>query len=104
MKLELLEPNNGEFPISHRYAKYRVILSDGDKRHTVYFGDNRYIDHTTDPTHDADRKKRYLARHIMRENFADPTTAGFWSANLLWNKTNVSDSLADIKKRFPDLK
>ena len=103
MKLELLEPNDGAFPMSHRYAKYRVILSDGKKRHTVYFGDNRYVDFTH-PPHDVDRKKRYLARHRMRENFADPTTAGFWSANLLWNKTTVSDSLADIKKRFPDLK
>ena len=102
MKFKSLHPNDSSFPMSHHYAKYKVVLEDGDKTHTVYFGDNRYDDYTIKG--DDLQKKRYLARHIMRENFSDPLSRGFWSANLLWNKKTVSDSLEDIFKRFPELK
>jgi len=95
MKLVKLEKNKGQFPSSRRYAKYRAIL---EPKRTVYFGDNRYGDYTT--TGDESRKENYLARHRAREDFSDPTTAGFWSANLLWNKPSVRASLADIQRRF----
>ncbi len=102
MKFVSLDPNDGKFPVSHKYAKYRVVIEDEGKHHTIYFGDNRYEDFTSHG--DEMRKKRYLARHQMRENFEDPTTAGFWSARLLWNKKTVSDSLKDIFAKFPGLK
>jgi hypothetical protein len=44
-----------------------------------------------------ERKQRYIIRHKKRENWKDPTTASFWS---LWNKTTITESLADTKKRF----
>jgi len=95
MKLVKLEKNRGQFPRTRQYAKYRAIL---EPKKTVYFGDNRYEDFTSH--HDEARKQNYLARHRAREDFHDPTTAGFWSANLLWNKPSVRESLADIQRRF----
>lgn len=94
-----LERNNGQFPSSRKYKKYRVLLENPKK--TIYFGDNRYEDYTM--THDEERKRNYLARHDAREDFNDYRTAGFWSANLLWNKTSVAASLKDIRRRFPGI-
>jgi len=39
-------------------------------------------------------------RHEKRENWNDPTTAGFWSRWLLWNKETIDESMRDINKRF----
>lgn len=102
MKFMSLEPNDGNFPISHHYAKYKIVLDDGEKHKTIYIGDNRYEDYTMH--HDEMRKRRYLSRHRAIERFEDPTTAGFWAARLLWNKKTVSDSLSDILQKFPELK
>jgi hypothetical protein len=95
MKLVSLTANNGSFPTSHQHKKYKVVL---EPKKTIYFGDNRYDDFTSH--HDEARKQNYLTRHRARENFHDPTTAGFWSANLLWNKPTIAASLRDIKRRF----
>ena len=54
-----------------------------------------YLHHTND-----NRKERYIKRHEKRENWNDPTTAGFWSKRLLWNKKSLKDSMHDINKRF----
>jgi hypothetical protein len=102
MKLQSLEPNKGQFPQTHQYAKFRVMLVGANRTKTVYFGDNRYEDYTMH--HDPARKQRYLNRHRAREDFSNPETAGFWSANLLWNKPTIVGSLRDIFKQFPYLK
>jgi hypothetical protein len=46
------------------------------------------------------RKNSYIARHKVRENWADPSTAGFWSRWILWNLPTVSASLKDTINRF----
>ena len=58
-------------------------------------GSSTYLDHK-------DEKKRlaYVARHRVNENFNDPLTAGSLSRYILWNKTTLSASIADFKKRF----
>ena len=58
-------------------------------------GGSTYIDHK-----DEDKKKAYLARHRVREDWSDPTTAGALSRWLLWNLKTLSASIADFKKRF----
>ena len=58
-------------------------------------GFSDYLHHT-----DEGRKQLYIKRHEQRENWNDPTTAGFWSRWLLWNKNTIDDSITDINKRF----
>jgi hypothetical protein len=67
-------------------------------RKKVNFGakdSSTYIDH-----HDEKKRKAYIARHEVRENFNNPMTAGSLSRFLLWNKTTLAASIADFKKRF----
>ena len=79
--------------------KYDAVLDTGSGRtKTVSFGDASMEDYTQHG--DQQRKKSYLARHAVRENWSDPTTAGFWAKNILWNKPSVSASLAETKRRF----
>jgi len=58
-------------------------------------GSSTFLDHK-------DEKKRlaYVARHRVNENFNDPLTAGSLSRYILWNKTTLSASIADFKRRF----
>jgi hypothetical protein len=58
-------------------------------------GASDYIHH-----HNSERKKRYIERHERHENWKDPTTAGSLSRYVLWNKTSLSASIADYKRRF----
>ena len=74
---------------------------DGSK--TVSFGDPSYQDYRQHK--DKDRKEAYIARHKKNENWnaSGVKTAGFWSANLLWNKPTLKASIDDINKRFKNL-
>lgn len=65
---------------------------------TVKFGAYGMSDFTQHK--DEERKMRYEARHKKTENWDDPGTAGFWSKNLLWNKTTLHASLMDTKKKY----
>ena len=46
------------------------------------------------------RRERYIKRHEKRENWNDPTTAGFYARWVLWNKETIDESMRDINKRF----
>ena len=37
---------------------------------------------------------------MKNEKWDDPTTSGFWSKHLLWNKKSLKDSMHDINKRL----
>lgn len=81
--------------------KYTATIKDPQNRlHHIHFGARGYDDFTT--TNDEQRKKSYLARHGVTENWTSSgiLTAGFWSRWVLWNKKSVSASLQDLKKRF----
>ena len=89
--------------ISHendKKNKYRVILLDKDNYKTITFGAYGYNDFTT--TNDNNKKKAYIARHKVRENWEKSgiLTKGFWSRWVLWNKPTISKSVDDVKKRF----
>jgi hypothetical protein len=76
-----------------------IFESDTGRRKSVHFGSRGAADHTTTPQ-DKERKKRYLARHAKNENWNDPITAGALSRWILWNKSTLSASIADYKRRF----
>ena len=52
-----------------------------------------------------DRKEAYLSRHKKNENWgaSGVKTAGFWSANLLWNQPTLKASIDNINKRLKGL-
>ena len=50
-----------------------------------------------------DRKNRYIDRHKKNENWNDPTTAGFLSRWILWNKPTITESIRDTKRRFKNI-
>jgi hypothetical protein len=80
--------------------KWKVVLKNTttNRTKTIHFGNSDYEDYTQH--HDSTRKASYLARHQAREDWTDPTTAGFWSRWLLWNKPTLQGSLSDLRKQF----
>ena len=50
-------------------------------------------------------KEAYIARRKNNENhgLSGVKTAGFWPANLLWNKPTLKSSIDDIDKKFKSL-
>ena len=100
MKLLSIKP-------SERATKKYVAtfcLCDGEtkccdkERKRVHFGQkgsSTYIDHKDDKKKDA-----YIARHKVNENFNNPLSSGSLARFILWNKTTLSASISDFKKRF----
>ena len=79
--------------------KFDAVI-DGKK--TVSFGAKGYSDMTQ--RKDEERKKRYVNRHKKNENWNDPKTPGFYAKHVLWNKSTLQASVADLKKQVPKLK
>jgi len=71
---------------------------ESSREKTVHFGANGMSDYTIHK--DAERKKRYIARHAKNENFNNPITAGALSRWILWNKPSFRESVADYKRKF----
>ena len=78
--------------------KYSAVI-DGKK--TIHFGATGYSDYSVHK--DPERKQRYINRHKSREDWSDPTTAGFMSKNLLWNKPTLTESIKDTNNRFKNI-
>lgn len=80
--------------------KYKIVISnpDNNRNKTIFFGASNYDDYTIHK--DKDRKRRYISRHSLKENWNDPRTAGFYSRFILWNKPTIKESIKDIKRRF----
>ena len=72
-----------------------------DGKKTVSFGAAGMSDYTKHK--DDERKERYINRHKKKEDWSNPKTAGFYAKNVLWNKTSLQASVADINKKFPML-
>ena len=47
-----------------------------------------------------ERKSLYYARHIKREDWTKPMSAGTLSKYILWNKPTLKASIADYIKKF----
>ena len=83
--------------------KWMVTLDrERGRKKTVHFGQASASDF---PSHkDVQHRERYLDRQREREDWgaSGVETAGWWSRWLLWNRTSIAASLADIRKsRLP---
>jgi len=94
MKLLSVTKYRGKSP-----KRYTALFEDSTG-HTkkVAFGSrygNTYIDHGA-----LEKRKNWIARHRVRENWDDPYSAGALSRWLLWEKLSLSDAVRDYKIRF----
>ena len=82
--------------------KYKVVVEKEGRTHTIHFGDSTMKDYTLfSAVERAARKRAYLARHERREDWNDPTTAGFWSRHILWGThPSVSENLKWVRGAF----
>ncbi len=79
--------------------KYMAIFYDGDKKvKTTHFGAAGMSDFTKH--RDQQRKKSYLARHRVNQNWNDYKSAGALSRWILWNQPTFKGSVSAYKKRF----
>jgi GrpB-like predicted nucleotidyltransferase (UPF0157 family) len=47
----------------------------------------------------AEKKRRaYIARHKVNENWSNPNTAGYFSRWLLWEEPNINDAYKKIRQ------
>jgi hypothetical protein len=81
----------------HKYV-VTLLNKETGREKTIRFGAFGMSDFTQHK--DDKRKNNYIARHQVRENWADPSTSGFWSKHLLWNLKSISASLKDTINRF----
>lgn len=75
-----------------------VIMRENGRVKHIEFGDRRGSQYWLHK--DPAKKRAWIARHSVRENWNDPFTAGFWSRWLLWNKETLGESARDIEQRF----
>ena len=82
--------------------KYTAVVEKDGRKHTIHFGDASMKDYTLFSAEErAARKRAYISRHQGREDWSDPTTAGFWSRWVLWGDTpSVSENLKITKRRY----
>ena len=80
--------------------KYTMVFYDDEKKKikTTSFGSAGMSDYTKHK--DDERKQRYIKRHSANENWSDYKSAGSLSKNILWNKTSISASYSDYRKKF----
>lgn len=74
--------------------KWRVV----SPWYTVDFGGRGYSDYTIHK--DPARRLRYIQRHKKTEDWSDPTTAGFWSRWLLWEKPSLRSAITFVSKKL----
>jgi hypothetical protein len=91
--ISLKEANDNK----HKYI-VTLLNKDTGREKTIRFGEFGMSDFTQHK--DDQRKNNYIARHEVRENWSDPSTRGFWSKNILWNRSSISASLKDTINRF----
>jgi hypothetical protein len=84
--------------------KYVATFSKDGKTLTVRFGAYGYGDyikyHKQDKAVADTKRKAYIARHQVSENFNDPLTAGALSRWLLWEKPTLDEAMKAFKARF----
>lgn len=79
-----------------------TFTDDSGKKSTTHFGyakgnktGSTYIDHKN-----KDKKEAWLARHKVRGDFNNYKSASSLAKNILWNKTTLTASINDYKKKF----
>jgi hypothetical protein len=77
--------------------KYKYRVEHNNKN--IDFGANGYSDYILSKG-DNVKKKAYIARHKVREDWSDLSKKGTWSRFILWNKKSLNGSIKDMEKRF----
>lgn len=89
------------FKSDKKDKKYMVINENGKKIHFGAKNFNDYIIYNTIDKYIANKKKRaYISRHIVNENWKDINSPGFWSRFILWGKPTLLQSIKSTEKRF----
>ena len=87
--------------LSSNLHKYFVIIN--NKK--IQFGAEGYNDYTIyykkfGKEYADMKKKAYIGRHKVNENFNNPFTAGYYARWILWNKSTVQESFNDVKRKL----
>ena len=83
-------------PSPREEKRYMAVFDDGRVTHFGQAGGQTYIDHA-----DKYKRKAYLARHGVRENWTDPYSAGALSRFLLWGDyTSMARNIAKYKQKI----
>ena len=82
-------------PSTRKNKKYMAIFNN-DK--VVHVGSTGYSDFTINK--DENKKRNYIKRHQVNENFDDPYSPSALSRWILWNKPTLDESIRDYKIRF----
>lgn len=95
--------------------KAKIFLKDGGTRtegsatrqrrtKEVSFGASGYMDFTLYSKEDKElaeqKKKAYIARHKVNEDWTDASTAGFWSRWILWNQPTIEKSMDFMEDKY----
>lgn len=91
-------------PSTVKGKKLTAVFDINGKEKSVSFGQRGAKDFTIYSKEDKElaeqKKKSYIARHKVNEDFSDFMSAGSLAKNILWNKSTVQASVADFKKKF----
>ncbi len=93
-------------PSNRKDKRYQAVFCLCDKKNackgsnhkTVSFGQpgaTTFIDGASE-----EKKAAYIARHKVRENWSDPTSAGALSRFLLWSRRSLGEAVKEFKKKF----
>ena len=82
--------------------KHKMIAifydENGKKIRTIRFGSALHSDMTKHK--DQTRMELYLKRHMKRENWNNPLTAGSLSRYVLWSAPTLSQGINNFKNKF----
>jgi hypothetical protein len=91
-------------PSTNKNKKFDALFDINGIKKSVSFGSAPNKDYTIYSKEDKalaeQKKKAYIARHKVNEDFNNPLTAGSLAKNILWNKPTIKESIADFKKKF----
>lgn len=96
-KVKLMKGSGG------KKLKAKLYLKD-DRVKEVSFGASGYMDFTLYSKEDKElaeeKKKAYIARHKVNEDWTNASTAGFWSRFILWNQPTVQKSMEWMENKY----
>ena len=76
-----------------------IFYSDSGNKNTVHFGAAGMSDYTIHK--DKERRKNYLVRHKVNENWDNPITPGSLSKFILWGRyTSIDKNINHFKNKF----
>lgn len=79
--------------------EFKAVFKIQDRQKIVRFGTaSNFVTNAKKTEKD---RQNYIARHRVREDFSNPTTAGALSRFILWGKSrSLRKNVTDFKKRF----